>query len=116
MEIAKIVLLVLHFIGIASLLGSFLVQIKDVRRGEGRVLAGMFHGALTMLVTGLALVAIAEMGAGPVNHAKIAVKLLVLVAILVLVLVYRKKERIPAWVLWAIGGLSIVNIVLAVAW
>lgn len=114
MEIAKIVLLVLHFIGIASLLGSFLVQIKDIRRGEGRILAGMFHGALTMLVTGLALVALAEIGVGPVNHAKIAVKLLVLVGILALV--FRKRERTPAWVLWAIGGLSVANIVLAVAW
>lgn len=116
MDVLRIIMLILHFIGIASLLGSFLVQMKDIRRGEGKILAGMFHGALTMLVTGLVLVGLAEMGPGAVNHAKIGVKLAVLVAVLALVLIHRKREHVPAWALWAIGGLTTANIALAVAW
>lgn len=115
MDILRIILVILHFIGIASLLGSFLVQVKEIGQGRGKVLAGMFHGALTMLVTGLLLVVIAEFGDGQVNHMKIGIKLVVLIAVLVLVLVYRKKEHVPSWALWAIGGLTTLNIVLAVA-
>lgn len=115
MDILRIILVILHFIGIASLLGSFLVQVKEIGQGRGKVLAGMFHGALTMLVTGLLLVVIAEFGDGQVNHLKIGIKLVVLIAVLVLVLVYRKKEHVPSWALWAIGGLTTLNIVLAVS-
>ncbi|MGO2111343.1 MAG: hypothetical protein ACTH31_06995 [Pseudoclavibacter sp.] len=115
MEILTIIFLILHIIGIASLLGSFIVQVKDITKGKGKVLAGMFHGALTMLVSGLVLVGAAEMGSGDVNHIKIGVKLLVLIAVLVLVLVYRKKESVPSWALWAIGGMTTLNVVLAVA-
>lgn len=116
MDILKIILVILHFVGIASLLGSFLVQVKEIGQGKGKVLAGMFHGALTMLVTGLLLVVIAEFTPDVVvNHMKIGIKLAVLIAVFVLVLVYRKKPNPPAWALWAIGGLTLANIVVAVA-
>lgn len=115
MDIVKIIFLILHFIGIASLLGSFIVQVKEIAKGRGKVLAGMFHGALTMLVSGIVLVLVSEFGDGAVNHMKIGIKLVVLVAVLVLVLIYRKRENPPAWALWAIGGLTAANIVIAVA-
>lgn len=122
MDILRIILVVLHLIGLASLLGGFMVQIKDIIAGKGRVVAAMVHGALTQLVTGLALVGVAEMArsmaetAGdPLNHTKIAVKLVIAVLITVLVFVYRKKQA-PAWVLWSIGALTVANVVVAVAW
>lgn len=116
MDILRIILVILHFVGLASLLGSFLVQTKDVAQGRGRVLPGMFHGALTMLVTGLALYGVRMAGDGEVNHMKLGIKFLVLVAITVLVLIYRKREVAPSWALWSIGGLTLLNIILAVAW
>ena len=116
MDILKIILVILHFVGLASLLGSFLVQVKEVGQGKGRVLTGMFHGALTMLVTGLALYGV-HMGMGhELNHMKLGIKFLVLVVITVLVLMYRKKEVVPSGVLWGIGGLTLLNVILAVAW
>lgn len=115
MDILKIILVILHFIGIAALLGSFLVEVKEIAAGKGKVLVGMLHGSLTMLVTGLLLVVLAEMGPGDVNHMKIGIKLAAIIAIVVLVFVFRKKDPAPSWALWAIGGLTLLNIVIAVA-
>lgn len=116
MDILKIILLVLHFIGIAALLGTFLAQVKPIVRGEGKMLPGMLHGALTMLVTGLLLVTINEFNPDiDVNHMKVGIKLAILIIVMVLVLVFRKKDPVPSWVMWLIGGLTTANIVIAVA-
>ncbi|HEU5222553.1 MAG TPA: hypothetical protein VFU07_02600 [Candidatus Lumbricidophila sp.] len=117
MQIVATILVILHFLGLASLLGSFLVQTKDIGAGKGRVLIGMVHGALTQLVTGLALVAIYQLAdLHEVNNMKIGVKLLVALAITVLVFMFRKVNPAPSWALWAIGGLTVANVVVAVAW
>ncbi len=117
MEILRTVLIVLHFIGLASLLGGFLVQMKAIPRGKGAIVPAMVHGALTQLVTGLLLVGVVEMGdLATLDHAKIAVKLLVAIVITVLVFAFRKRETAPSWALWAIAGLTLANIVVAVAW
>jgi hypothetical protein len=117
MDILRTILLILHFIGLASLLGGFLVQVKAIAAGRGVVLPAMVHGALTQLVTGVLLVATIQMGdLFELNNVKIAVKLLVTIVITVLVFVYRKKSPAPSWALWAIGGLTVANIVVAVAW
>lgn len=116
MDILKIILVILHFVGLASLLGSFLVQVKDVAAGAGKILPGMFHGALTMVVTGILLYGVHMGMHHELNHMKLGIKFLVLAIITVLVLVFRKKERVPAGVLWGIGGLTLLNVVLAVAW
>lgn len=111
MDIVRDLMLVLHFVGLASLLGGFLVQMKGRTK---RVEAAMFHGALTQLVTGLALVGIAEAGDADVNHMKVGIKLVVLIAITALVLVGRRKESVSTGVWGAIGGLTLVNVIVAV--
>lgn len=111
MDIVRDLMLVLHFVGLASLLGGFLVQMKSRTK---RVEAAMFHGALTQLVTGLVLVGIAEAGDADVNHVKVGLKLGVLLAITALVLVGRRKESVSTGVWGAIGGLTLVNVVIAV--
>lgn len=116
MEILKNVILALHIIGVAALLGGALYQIKAVRVGKARVLPAMMHGAWTMLVTGVALVGLQYPLGHEVNNTKIAVKLAVLVAILVIALIFRKREAAPAWVVPVIGGLTVVNVVLATVW
>lgn len=114
MDFAEKTLVVLHFIGLASLLGGFLVQTSTSPRVINNA---MLHGAITQLVTGLLLVGIAESEeTAEVDHAKVGTKLLVLIVILVLILVNRKKDSISTAVWGAIGGLTILNIVLAVFW
>jgi hypothetical protein len=112
-------ILVLHFIGLASVVGGFLVQMKSLDKG---VNPAMLHGALTQLVTGVLMVGIVESGiylpyeGFTIDNAKIGVKLLLTVVITVLAFVGRKRVA-PQVGLWgAIGGLSIVNILIAVFW
>ncbi|WP_199422804.1 hypothetical protein [Actinotalea solisilvae] len=115
MEIVRDVLLVLHFVGLASLLGGFLVQMKPRTK---KVVAAMVHGALTQLVTGVALVGTAyALGHGDdVDNAKIGVKLVVLLVITALVLRGRRQESVSTGVWGAIGALTLVNVVVAVVW
>lgn len=120
MDFVYNLILILHFIGLASVVGGFLVQMRSAEKG---VNPAMLHGALTQLVTGLLLVGLPEMGvATPYdgweewNHVKIGVKLLLTIVITVLAFVGRKKP-LPQTGLWgAIGALSIANIFIAVLW
>lgn len=120
MDFVYSLILILHFIGLASVVGGFLVQMKSPQKG---VNPAMLHGALTQLVTGLLLVGLPEMGVAlpyegweSWDHAKIAVKLVFTIAITVLAFIGRKKP-LPQTGLWgAIGVLSIANIVIAVLW
>jgi hypothetical protein len=107
-------LVVLHFIGLAALLGGWLVQISSPTKVVNRA---MVDGAFTQLATGLAMVGLAETVLSDdedVNHMKIGIKLLILLVITVLAWANRKKESVPTGVWAIIGGLTIVNIVIAV--
>lgn len=120
-ELFRDALVVLHFLGLASLLGGFITQMKAMAAGTAKIVPAMVHGAWTMLVTGVALVGVAEwrgaMGAAiEVDHMKVGIKSLILIAILVLVLYFKKKDSVKAPVFGAIGLLTILNVVLAVFW
>ncbi len=117
MDVLRIILLIAHFVGLAMLLGGFLVQQKAIAGGEGRVLPIMWRGALVQLVTGLLLVGVIEMGGlFELDNGRIAVKLIVALAVAVLAFLYRRKDPAPSWALWTIGTLTLANIVVAVAW
>mgnify|MGYP006073278057 FL=1 len=115
MEFIYDLVVILHFIGLASVVGGFIVQISSSEKG---VNAAMFHGALTQLVTGLILVGMVEGGAvdEEINMTKISVKLAIVLVVTVLAFMGRKKTP-PQVALWgAIGALSIANIFIAVLW
>lgn len=113
MEIVKNIALVLHFVGLASILGAFLVQMSAPTK---RIDAAMFHGALTQLVTGVVLVGANEMLDHDVNNPKVGVKLVVLLVITALVWLNRKKDTVSTGIWGAVGGLTLLNVVLAVFW
>ncbi len=120
-ELTRNSLLVLHFIGLASLLGGFLTQMRAMGAGAAKIVPAMVHGAWTAFATGLLLVGLAEyrvaMGADfEVNHIKIGVKTVVVLIILILVMANRKKESVKAPVFGAVGGLTLTNVILAVFW
>ena len=116
MEIVFNVIVVLHFIGLASLLGGFLVQMSSAEKG---VNPAMLHGALTQVVTGVLMMGILEAKLLPDetgNVAKLTTKLAIAVIITVLAFIGRKRP-LPQVGLWgAIGALTLVNVVLAVFW
>jgi hypothetical protein len=101
----------LHIIGIASLLGGFLTQMKAMGQGTARFVPAMLHGALTMLVTGVALV-----GLNQANTIKIGVKLALLIVILGLVYVKRDDEKVDKGLFGLVGLLTTANIFIAVLW
>ena len=120
MELLLNLLLFLHLIGMAVLIGAFVAQVGQAAL---RITPGMLHGALTMLVTGLGLVWVVHvmhddhpLTEPAVNIAKVAVKLLVLVAILVVILVNRKKEKVGVGPWLAVGLLSMLDVAVAVFW
>ena len=115
MDVAIKILLILHFVGLAGIIGSWLAVIK-----EPRVVAGMLHGAILQVVTGLALVGLNEADGADLNHTKIGIKLLVALAVLVVAIVGMKKEKqnpgSTATLAHVAGGLGILNVIIAVMW
>lgn len=107
------VIVVLHLIGMAGVVGGWLSVVR-----QPRIVPAMVHGALTALVTGILLVGLAYpvFGADSVDNAKITVKLVVALAIAVLVWVNRRKDAIPKGLLHGIGLLAVLNVSVAVLW
>lgn len=116
MEILRNVLVALHIIGVASLLGGMLVQMKSMKTGETKIIPAIMHGAWTMLATGLILVGLVYATGDKPNNMKIGVKLIILIAIVVIALVNKKKDKLASWVLPTLMLLTIANIVIATVW
>ncbi|MGV8852472.1 MAG: hypothetical protein ACOH1M_07895 [Rhodoglobus sp.] len=119
-----LVLLVFHILGLSLIIGSFALQL---RRKEGFELGTLLIGAITQLVTGLALVGVLQMGDGDVNNAKIAVKTTFAIVVLVAVLMARSRQAkalsagtsektavLPFLHLAGFG--AVVNVLVAVLW
>ena len=113
MQLAYQILVLLHLIGFAALLGGVLVQLRSK---EPEVNAAMLHGSLTLLITGLALVILEEIRPDPVNYVKVAIKLVVSAIVVLLVVQNRKFASIPRGLWGLIGGLTIINAAVAVLW
>ncbi|MEU4271413.1 hypothetical protein [Streptomyces sp. NPDC026092] len=116
MDVLINVFVALHIIGIAALLGGFLTQMKAMGAGTARFSPAMLHGALTMLVTGIALVGLNQADDQAVNNVKVGIKMAVLVVILALVYVKRDEERVDKGLFAAVGGLTVANIFIATLW
>jgi hypothetical protein len=117
LEIIRLVLLAGHILGLAAIVGTFFVQ---MRAKEDFATGVVLAGAITQVVTGLALVGVREAGdIGELNHVKIAVKLglaiVVLVAAIIAHVQNRKGGKVkPAF--HAAGGTAIINVLVAVLW
>ena len=88
MEILREILLTLHLLGMAIIIGGYFATIRSPK-----VLPGMLHAAYLQLITGLLLMGLAEMGDGEVNRVKIGIKLVVAIVITVLAFMGNKKEK-----------------------
>lgn len=111
------ILLFLHFIGMAMLIGGFLAQMRAVPR---QVTQWMRDGALTQLLTGIALAGLSGSGIGTDQNfspAAVGTKLLIalIVAIACIMGMRQPADKQQPW--WAAaGGLAIMNVVVAVFW
>ncbi len=112
METLRLVLLFVHILGYAALLGGLLVQVRD---DTVAVSSLMRDGIGTAFVAGLLLVGVLESLGSP-DHAKIGVKFGVGLVILVLVMVNARKPSIPRGLFLGLLVLTIANIAVAVFW
>jgi hypothetical protein len=122
-EFFTYLLLALHFIGLAAIIGGFLVQ---VRRKTDFNFDPMLGGAITQVLTGIALAAIVQSTDHDLIPAKIAVKLfiglLVLASAIIAIVVQRraraKGETDRAALPWLhiMGAWAILNVLIAVFW
>ncbi|SED65763.1 hypothetical protein [Ruania alba] len=114
MEIVYGILLVLHLIGWALVLGGAVYGMRPVSLNKG-----MLHGILTALIAGILMVGLASAGlaADEPNNIKIGVKLVIALVVTGLIIFgNRNSEKVTRGYLGAIAGLTTVNIAIAVLW
>ena len=115
MDFLQSFLVFLHILGAAIIVGIWFARIKNPT-----VMPGQFHAALLQLVTGLLLVGLAEMDDYDVNHIKIAVKLVLALAIAVLAFIgqlrYKKDQPVSGLLANGVGILTVLNIAFATMW
>jgi heme A synthase len=113
MEFLRHVLLVIHILGFAALIGGLLVQVGSPERV---VNSAMRDGIGTAFVAGIALVGVLQADDKDVDNTKMAVKGLIGLVLLVLIMANTRKERIPTG-LWAgLLLLAVTNVCVAVFW
>jgi len=116
MEITRDLLLILHFIAMAGLLGGLLASSSKLNKG-------VLHSSLLALVTGLGLVGIrySLVDSYPdqyeaIDNVKIWLKSNILVAILIIGYINVKKPKLPRSAWLAMVALSVSSIAIAVVW
>ncbi len=112
METLRLVLLFVHILGYAALLGGLLVQLRSETKAVNSL---MRDGIGTAFLAGLLLVGVLESLGSP-DHAKIGVKFAIGLVILVLVMVNMRKPSIPRGLYFGLLLLTIANIAVAVFW
>ena len=113
MDTLRLILLILHILGFAALIGGLLAQAGNE---EKKVTGVMRDGVGTAFLAGLALVGVLEADDGDVDHAKIGVKFAIGLVLLVLVMANMRKASIPKG-LWAgLLVLAVAEVCIAVLW
>ena len=96
----------------AGVLGGFMFQLSEPVK---RVTRGMLDGLYTMVATGVVLMVLAVQDER-LLHPKIEVKAFITIALALLMIPARKKESLDKSIYFAIGLLSLTNIVVAILW
>lgn len=113
------VLLFAHFLGMATLVGALFAQWFG-KPGAG-ISTAWFWGALVQAISGLAMLGMRDAGVAesPLDtsgHIKLGVKLVVLLVIAVLAVVGRNRPARARPLALTMGGLTVLNIGIAVFW
>jgi hypothetical protein len=112
METLRLVLLFVHVLGFAALVGGLLVQVRAETKAVNPL---MRDGAGTAFLAGLLLVGVLERLGSP-DQAKIGVKFGIGLVILVLVMVNMRKPSNPRGLYFGLLALTIANVAVAVFW
>ncbi len=114
MEALRLILLLVHLIGFALLLGGAVTQFVS---GRFRINPAMLWGSIIQLLSGLALSApLRGGGDDEPSPVKLGVKLLIAVLIFVMVFVPRKRDAVNRGHFIGIIVLTATNAAVAVFW
>jgi hypothetical protein len=111
MEIAKSIFLLIH---VASVLGMLVLLLTQTAKPEKSLSKGFMHAAMTALVAGFALVGINSALDDEMSHAKVGVKFLVLIVIMILGYQNQNKPKISTPIWATMLGLTVLNVLIAV--
>ena len=115
MSVLTAILVALHLLGMAAIVGTFLVQ---MRAKSGYNTGLMLGGAITQFVTGGILIGLLHGNQGfdltkYTTHGTIGI--LILVFAIVALVVQRKGGRVAPF-FHTVGGLAVINLLIAVLW
>lgn len=112
MEFIQLLLRYLHLLGFAAVVGGWFVSWLSKRYN---INTAMLYGIAVQLATGIVLYGMAGSDA---NHMKLGIKFLLALMLAVMIVVpwWKKRERVSAGHFWAIGGIALVTVGVAVFW
>ncbi|WP_122977497.1 hypothetical protein [Actinoplanes teichomyceticus] len=114
MEALRLILLFVHLVGFALLLGGAITQLLS---GTFRIGPAVLWGSIIQLVSGLGLAAPLRGGGDhEPDPIKLGVKLLLAVLIFIMVFVPRKREAVNKGHYIGIVALTLANAAVAVFW
>ena len=114
MEILEHLFVLAHLLGMAAIVGSAVFVARGVAT------PALVRGARAQLLTGLVLVGLNEMADEELNNTKVAVKLVVSIAVVACAEIAASKERkgqgSRPQLVTAAGALALLNTAIAVLW
>jgi hypothetical protein len=115
-ETLRLILLFVHLVGMAGILGAFLSQARGRRVAvPDTAIAVMFYGAIVQLVTGAALVNVLIAQDHDYSHLKFVVKTAISTAVLVTAWLARRRDGQHVF-FYATGLLALIITGVSVFW
>jgi hypothetical protein len=111
MDIIKHIFVLVHFLGLAALIGGAFVQWNTATKQASPT---MVWGARMQLITGIILLALVETTEQNVQHIKFAVKLIV--NVIVVGVLESSRKNLSNTAFQTATGLSILNVAVALFW
>jgi hypothetical protein len=116
MEILFNILVFLHIVGAAMIVGIWIGNMK-----KPTVHPRQFDGAVLQVITGIALMGvIPALPDYDANYVKLGIKLAIAIVVAVLAFIgsrkYKRNQPVSAGMAHAVGGLALINIAIATLW
>lgn len=106
------ILLILHVISVVLIIGLWVANFKPPK-----VLPGQFHAALLAFITGLTMYILATSNGAQISHMGYGIKMLIALAIVICAFIGQKKYKqglpVPTGLAHAVGGLAVINVIIA---
>ena len=115
MNIVYNVMVFLHIIGAAMIVGIWIGQMK-----KPTVHPRQFDGAALQIITGIIMMGLIPALDRDANYAKLGVKLVIALVVVVLAFIgrrkYKKDEPVSKGLAHSVGGLALLNVAIATLW